>query len=43
MLVGSRGRLPLPLSTPGNLAARAIRGDVPFGQAVTAGDVRGQP
>ena len=34
---------PLPLATPDLLAARAIRGELPFGKAATASDFRGKP
>lgn len=42
-LVGRFGRNPRSMASPNLLAARAIRGDVPFGQAVQGVDVRGNP
>lgn len=42
-LVGARGLRALPLSDPNLLAARVLRGDVPFGRAVEALDFRGRP
>lgn len=42
-LVGAFGRNPRPLSSPNLHAARAIRGDVPFGQAAQGIDVHGNP
>jgi len=43
-LLGTYGRSqPLPLSTPGLFAARAIRGDVPMGVAFDGEDYRGTP
>jgi two-component system, sensor histidine kinase and response regulator len=41
-IIGSFGRNPRPLSQPDLLAAQAIRGDVPFGQAFPGLDFRGQ-
>jgi two-component system, sensor histidine kinase and response regulator len=40
-LIGSFGRNPRPLSQPGLLAARVIRGELPFGQAAQGLDFRG--
>ena len=42
-LVGAFRRNPLPMSTPNLLTARALRGEVPFGQAAQALDFRGNP
>jgi hypothetical protein len=42
-LVGVNGRNPRPLASPQLLAARALRGDLPFGQAGQALDYRGTP
>ena len=41
-LIGVFGRNRVPLSTPGLLAGRAVRGEVPFGQASTGVDFRGK-
>jgi PAS domain S-box-containing protein len=41
MLVGAFGRNPLPLTTPDLLAARVLRGELPFGQAAEGLDFRG--
>jgi len=43
LVVGSYGRNPMPLSTPDLHAARAIRGEVPFGRASPGQDFRGTP
>ncbi|MBI5258718.1 MAG: PAS domain S-box protein [Burkholderiales bacterium] len=43
MLVGTLGRRPLPMSTPGLLAARVLRGELPAGRAVEGLDFRGTP
>ncbi len=40
-LVGVWGERPRPLSTPGLLAARVIRGEAPAGRALSAADFRG--
>ena len=42
-LVGLTGRHPLPLTTPDNLAARVLRGEVPQGVAVDGIDYLGVP
>ena len=42
-LVGARGLHPLPLTTPGLLAAAAIRGELPFGRAAVGQDFGGTP
>jgi PAS domain S-box-containing protein len=42
-LVGSFGRNPRPLSTPRLLAARVVRGELPFGHAAAGEDFRGTP
>ncbi len=41
LLVGVQGRKPLLLSTPDLLAARVLRGEVPFGKAAFGRDFRG--
>jgi PAS domain S-box-containing protein len=41
MIVGSFGRSPRPVSTPDLLAGRAIRGEIPFGEAAQGLDFRG--
>lgn len=43
MLVGTLGRTRTPISTPDLLAARVLRGEVPFGTATAALDFRGRP
>jgi signal transduction histidine kinase len=42
-LVGAAGANPKPLSTPDLLAARVLRGELPFGRAAQARDFRGTP
>ncbi|EHR69659.1 signal transduction histidine kinase [Burkholderiales bacterium JOSHI_001] len=42
-LVGAGGANPKPLSAPNLLAARVLRGELPFGQAAQAQDFRGTP
>ncbi len=42
-LIGSFGRNPRPLSTPGLLAGRVILGELPFAKAATGVDFRGTP
>ncbi|MBK6850155.1 MAG: PAS domain S-box protein [Burkholderiales bacterium] len=41
-LLGVRGRQPLPLTTPDNLAAQVIRGQMPAGRAFAAKDRTGR-
>ncbi|MFO1325834.1 MAG: PAS domain-containing protein [Rubrivivax sp.] len=40
-LTGAFGAQPMPLSTPGLLAARVLRGELPMGRAAQADDFRG--
>jgi len=42
-VVGIYGQRPLPISSPGLLAGRVLRGEVPFGQATEGVDFRGTP
>ncbi|ACB34855.1 multi-sensor hybrid histidine kinase [Leptothrix cholodnii SP-6] len=42
-LIGVRGRNPIPLATSDSLAARVVRGELPYGRAVEAPDFRDKP
>ena len=42
-LIGTFGQAPVPLSTPGLLAAQVVRGDAPVGKALDASDFGGRP
>ncbi len=42
-LIGAHGQSRQALSTPGLLAARVIRGEIPLGQAADGVDIRGEP
>jgi two-component system sensor histidine kinase/response regulator len=43
MLLGPNARNPVPLSQPGLLAGKVVRGEAPVGKALFAEDVSGQP
>jgi PAS domain S-box-containing protein len=42
-LIGAYGRNPIPLADSDSLAARVVRGELPYGLAVEAPDFRGKP